>query len=248
MLGDTAVAVNPNDERYKHLVGKTVVVPFVNREIPVIADEYVDMEFGTGVVKITPAHDPNDFEVGVRHNLPVIRVMNDDGTMNENAGEFAGLDRYEARKRIVAETRRNGYFAKTEPHKHNVGSCYRCHATVEPIVSKQWFVKNGTSCKTGDQKQLKRRNTFSSRNGLKNVLQLDGKYKKTGAFRVSCGWGHRIPVWYCGDCAYSPPSKSLGSCAGVILTTPVPNSTIYVFVGYNGYFAVNERHHHGFAH
>ena len=129
MLGDTAVAVNPNDPRYTHLIGKTVIVPFVNREIPVIADEYVDMEFGTGVVKITPAHDPNDFEVGRRHNLPVIRVMNDDGTMNENAGEFAGMDRYEARKAIVERLKETGVLQRVEPHKHNVGSCYRCHTT-----------------------------------------------------------------------------------------------------------------------
>ena len=151
MLGDTAVAVNPNDERYKDLVGKTVIVPFVNREIPVIADEYVDMDFGTGVVKITPAHDPNDFEVGRRHNLPVIRVMNDDGTMNENAGEFAGLDRYEARKQIVARLKEMGILQKVEPHKHNVGSCYRCHTTVEPIVSKQWFVKMEPLAKPADR-------------------------------------------------------------------------------------------------
>ncbi len=199
MLGDTAVAVNPNDERYKHLVGKTVVVPFVNREIPVIADEYVDMSFGTGVVKITPAHDPNDFEVGVRHNLPVIRVMNDDGTMNENAGEFAGLDRYEARKRIVAKLKEMGILQKVEPHKHNVGSCYRCHTTVEPIVSKQWFVKMDVLAKPAIEAVKKGEIKFHPErfekiyyNWMENI--------KDWCISRQLWWGHRIPVWYCPDC------------------------------------------------
>ena len=199
MLGDTAVAVNPNDERYKHLVGKTVIVPFVNREIPVIADEYVDMEFGTGVVKITPAHDPNDFEVGVRHNLPVIRVMNDDGTMNENAGEFAGLDRYEARKQIVARLKEMGILQKVEPHKHNVGSCYRCHTTVEPIVSKQWFVKMEPlakpaikAVKDGEIRFHPERFAKTYFNWMENI--------KDWCISRQLWWGHRIPVWYCDDC------------------------------------------------
>ena len=199
MLGDTAVAVNPNDKRYAHLVGKTVVVPFVNREIPVIADEYVDMEFGTGVVKITPAHDPNDFEVGVRHNLPVIRVMNDDGTMNENAGEFAGLDRYEARKRIVAKLKEMGILQKVEPHKHNVGSCYRCHTTVEPIVSKQWFVKMQPlaepaieAVKNGDVNFHPDRFEKTYFNWMENI--------RDWCISRQLWWGHRIPVWYCEDC------------------------------------------------
>ncbi len=199
MLGDTAVAVNPNDDRYKHLVGKTVVVPFVNREIPVIADEYVDMSFGTGVVKITPAHDPNDFEVGVRHNLPVIRVMNDDGTMNENAGEFAGLDRYEARKRIVAKLKEMGILQKVEPHKHNVGSCYRCHTTVEPIVSKQWFVKMDVLAKPAIEAVKKGEIKFHPErfekiyyNWMENI--------KDWCISRQLWWGHRIPVWYCPDC------------------------------------------------
>ncbi len=199
MLGDTAVAVNPNDERYKHLVGKTVIVPFVNREIPVIADEYVDMSFGTGVVKITPAHDPNDFEVGVRHNLPVIRVMNDDGTMNELAGEFAGLDRYEARKQIVAKLKEMGILQKVEPHKHNVGSCYRCHTTVEPIVSKQWFVKMDVlakpaieAVKKGDIKFHPERFEKIYYNWMENI--------KDWCISRQLWWGHRIPVWYCPDC------------------------------------------------
>ena len=134
MLGDTAVAVHPDDERYKHLVGKMVILPLVNREIPVIADEYVDMEFGTGVVKITPAHDPNDFEVGLRHNLPQLKVMNDDATMNELAGQYSGMDRYEARKQIVKDLENLDLLVKIEDHTHNVGECYRC--TKEPIISK----------------------------------------------------------------------------------------------------------------
>ena len=199
MLGDTAVAVNPNDERYKDLVGKTVIVPFVNREIPVIADEYVDMDFGTGVVKITPAHDPNDFEVGRRHNLPVIRVMNDDGTMNENAGEFAGLDRYEARKQIVARLKEMGILQKVEPHKHNVGSCYRCHTTVEPIVSKQWFVKMEPlakpaiqAVKDGEIKFHPERFEKTYFNWMENI--------RDWCISRQLWWGHRIPVWYCDDC------------------------------------------------
>ncbi len=199
MLGDTAVAVNPNDPRYTHLIGKTVVVPFVNREIPVIADEYVDMEFGTGVVKITPAHDPNDFEVGLRHNLPIIRIMNDDGTMNENAGEFAGLDRYEARKQIVARLKEMGILQKVEPHKHNVGTCYRCHTTVEPLVSKQWFVKMGDLAKPAIQAVKDGTITFHPKryentyfNWMENI--------RDWCISRQLWWGHRIPVWYCDDC------------------------------------------------
>ncbi len=199
MLGDTAVAVNPNDERYKHLVGKTVIVPFVNREIPIIADDYVDMEFGTGVVKITPAHDPNDFEVGLRHNLPIIRVMNDDGTMNENAGEFAGLDRYEARKQIVARLKEMGILQKVEPHKHNVGSCYRCHTTVEPIVSKQWFVKMEPLAKPAIEAVKKGEIKFHPERFEKIYFNWMENIKDWCISR-QLWWGHRIPVWYCQDC------------------------------------------------
>ena len=140
LFGDTAVAVNPEDERYKDLVGKMLVLPLVGREIPVIADEYVDKEFGTGAVKITQAHDPNDFEVGKRHNLEEINILNDDGTINENGGKFAGMDRYEARKAIVKELEEEGYLVRIEAHEHNVGTHDRCHTTVEPMVKKQWFV------------------------------------------------------------------------------------------------------------
>ncbi|NLZ25811.1 MAG: class I tRNA ligase family protein, partial [Clostridiales bacterium] len=141
MLGDTAVAVNPKDEKLSGYIGKSVILPIMKREIPIIGDDYVELGFGTGAVKITPAHDPNDFEVGLRHNLEVIRVMDDGAVMNENAGKYQGLDRYEARKRIVEEMKELGLLEKIEPHKHNVGTCYRCRETVEPIVSKQWFVK-----------------------------------------------------------------------------------------------------------
>ena len=141
LFGDTAVAVNPDDERYKDLIGKMLILPLVGREIPVIADEYVDKEFGTGCVKITPAHDPNDFEVGVRHNLEQIKVMNDDATMNKYAGKYEGMDRYECRKAMVKDLEDEGLLVKVEDHAHNVGQCYRCGTTVEPIISKQWFVK-----------------------------------------------------------------------------------------------------------
>ena len=141
MFGDTAVAVNPEDERYKSIVGKTLILPLIGREIPVIADEYVDKEFGTGCVKITPAHDPNDFEVGLRHNLEQIKVMNDDATMNSYCGKYEGMDRYECRSAMLSDLENDGLLVKTEEHVHNVGQCYRCGTTVEPIISKQWFVK-----------------------------------------------------------------------------------------------------------
>ena len=141
MLGDTAVAVHPEDERYKHLIGKTVILPLVNREIPIIADEYVDKEFGTGAVKITPAHDPNDFEMGLRHNLPSVTVMDREAKMNDQAGKYQGMDRYEARKAIVKDLEALGLLVKVDDHQHAVGECYRCATVVEPMVSKQWFVK-----------------------------------------------------------------------------------------------------------
>ncbi len=199
MLGDTAVAVNPVDERYKALVGKTLRLPLTDREIPVVADEYVDMEFGTGCVKITPAHDPNDFEVGKRHDLPVIRVMNDDGTMNEQAGGYAGQDRYAARKNIVADLEAGGYLVKVEPHVHNVGHCYRCHTTVEPIVSKQWFVKMEPLAKPAIAAVMKNKVKFIPERFTKVYYNWMENVRDWCISR-QLWWGHRIPVWYCDDC------------------------------------------------
>ena len=199
MLGDTAVAVNPNDERYKDMVGKTVILPIVHREIPIIADEYVDMEFGTGVVKITPAHDPNDFEVGLRHNLPVINVMTEDAKIVDEYPKYAGMDRYEARKAIVADLEAEGVLVKIEDHSHNVGTCYRCHTTVEPRVSKQWFVK---------MKELAKPAIDAVKNG--DTRFVPSHFDKTyfhwlEGIRDWCisrqlWWGHQIPAFYCDDC------------------------------------------------
>ena len=211
MLGDTAVAVNPKDKRYTALIGKTVILPLLNKEIPIVADSYVDMQFGTGAVKITPAHDPNDFEVGLRHNLPVIRVMNDDGTMNENAGKYNGLSRYEARKRIVEDLKDCGALVKIEPHTHSVGHCYRCHDTVEPIVSKQWFVKMEPLAKPAvdavKNKSIKftpKRFTKIYYNWMENI--------RDWCISRQLWWGHRIPAYYCEECgetvvAESAPAK-----------------------------------------
>ena len=199
MLGDTAVAVHPDDERYTSLVGKTLKLPLTDREIPVVADEYVDKEFGTGCVKITPAHDPNDFEVGKRHDLEVIRVMNDDGSMNELAGKYAGLDRYEARKQIVKDLQTLGALVKIEPHTHNVGHCYRCHSTVEPIVSKQWFVKMEPLAKPAINAVMKNRVKFVPDRFSKTYYNWMENVRDWCISR-QLWWGHRIPVWYCDDC------------------------------------------------
>ncbi|MCR5742422.1 MAG: valine--tRNA ligase [Lachnospiraceae bacterium] len=199
MLGDTAVAVNPDDDRYKDIVGKTLLLPIVNKEIPVIADSYVDKEFGTGCVKITPAHDPNDFEVGKRHNLEQINILNDDATINENGGKYAGLDRYEARKLIVEELDKLGLLVKIEPHTHNVGTHDRCHTTIEPMVKPQWFVKMDEMIKPAVE-------------GVKNgeISLLPNRMEKTyfnwtDNIRDWCisrqlWWGHRIPAYYCDKC------------------------------------------------
>ncbi len=199
MLGDTAVAVNPGDERYKHLVGKMLLLPLVNKEIPLIADEYVEQEFGTGCVKITPAHDPNDFEVGLRHSLPVINIMNEDGTINQNGGRYAGMDRYAARKAIVAELEAQGYLVRVEDYSHNVGCCYRCGTTVEPLVSKQWFVKMEPLAKEalrvvneGEVKFIPERFSKTYTNWMENVHDW--------CISRQLWWGHRIPAWYCPDC------------------------------------------------
>lgn len=199
LLGDTALAVHPDDERYQALVGKTVILPLVGREIPIVADSYVEMDFGTGVVKITPAHDPNDFEVGLRHNLPVINVMNDDATINENGGKYRGMDRYECRKQIVADLEAEGFLVKVEDHKHNVGSCYRCSTKVEPRVSKQWFVKMGPlagpaieAVRSGETKFVPDRFSKIYYHWMENI--------KDWCISRQLWWGHRIPAWYCQDC------------------------------------------------
>ncbi|WP_418790757.1 valine--tRNA ligase [Phosphitispora sp. TUW77] len=199
MLGDTAVAVHPDDDRYRHLIGQTVILPIVGREIPVVADTYVDPEFGTGVVKITPAHDPNDFEVGKRHNLSEINVMNLDGTMNEEAGKYQDMDRYECRKEILKDLEEGGFLLKVEDHTHAVGQCYRCSTTVEPIISKQWFVKMGPlaepairAAKEGKVKFVPERFTKVYLNWMENI--------RDWCISRQLWWGHRIPVWYCRDC------------------------------------------------
>ena len=207
MLGDTAVAVNPKDKRYKNMVGKTLVLPLVGREIPIIADDYVDREFGSGAVKITPAHDPNDFEVGLRHDLPVIRVMNDDGTMNENAGVYAGLDRFAAREKIVEDLKACGALVKIEPHTHNVGHCYRCKSTVEPIVSKQWFVKMAPLAGPAIDAVARKKIKFTPDRFSKIYFNwMEGI--KDWCISRQLWWGHRIPVWYCDDCGAMTVSKT----------------------------------------
>ena len=199
LLGDTAVAVNPDDPRYQHLIGKTLILPLVGREIPVVADSYVDIEFGTGCVKITPAHDPNDFEVGKRHNLPIINIMNNDATINQNGGKYCGLDRYEARKQIVEDLEKEGLLVKVVDHVHNVGSCYRCHNTVEPWASSQWFVKMDDLAKpaidavrNGDINFIPKRMDKTYYNWMENI--------KDWCISRQLWWGHRIPAYYCPDC------------------------------------------------
>lgn len=199
MLGDSAVAVNPADDRYKDIVGKTVMLPFMNREIPVIADEYVDMEFGTGVVKITPAHDPNDFEVGKRHDLPVINILNDDATINANGGEFEGMDRYEARKIIVEKMDEMGLLVKIEDHSHNVGTHDRCKTTVEPMVKPQWFVAMEELAKPAIEAVKNGDLEFVPKNYDKTYLHWLENIRDWCISR-QLWWGHRIPAWYCQEC------------------------------------------------
>ena len=199
LLGDTAVAVNPNDDRFKHLIGKTLKLPLTDREIPVVGDEYVDIEFGTGAVKITPAHDPNDFEVGKRHNLPIINVMNDDATINKNGGKFEGMARYDARKAIVEELDAMGLLVKIEDHAHNVGTHDRCKTTIEPMVKEQWFVKMDElikpaveAVKTGEIKLIPERMEKTYYNWTDNI--------RDWCISRQLWWGHRIPAYYCDEC------------------------------------------------
>ncbi|MBR5356839.1 MAG: valine--tRNA ligase, partial [Lachnospiraceae bacterium] len=208
MLGDTAVAVNPNDERYTYLKGRKVWLPLVNKAIPVVEDNYVDMEFGTGVVKITPAHDPNDFEVGKRHNLPEINILNDDATINSNGGEYEGLDRYEARKRIVEDLDKLGLLVEIEDYSHNVGTCYRCGTTVEPMIKKQWFVKMDelikpavNAVKTGDIKLVPESMDKTYYNWTDNI--------RDWCISRQLWWGHRIPAYYCEECGEIVVAKSM---------------------------------------
>ena len=207
MLGDTGVAVNPNDERYKDLIGKKCLLPLVNREIPIVADEYVDMEFGTGCVKMTPAHDPNDFEVGLRCNLESIRVLDDHGVVNENGGKYQGMERYEARKAIVADLDELGLLEKIEDHQHNVGTCYRCGTDVEPIISAQWFVKMGPLAeealrvvRDGETKFVPERFTKTYTNWMENVHDW--------CISRQLWWGHQIPAWTCAECGHITVSET----------------------------------------
>ena len=199
LFGDTAVAVNPEDERYKDLIGKMLVLPLVGREIPVIADEYVDKEFGTGCVKITPAHDPNDFEVGQRHNLEQIKVMNDDATMNSYAGKYEGMDRYECRKAMVKDLEEQGLLVKVEDHSHNVGQCYRCGTTVEPIISKQWFVKMKPLAQPAIDAVKNKETEFVPEHFEKVYFHWLENIRDWCISR-QLWWGHRIPAFYCDDC------------------------------------------------
>ena len=206
MLGDSGVCVNPNDERYTAIVGKKVILPLVNKEIPIVADDYAEMEFGTGCVKMTPAHDPNDFEVGLRHNLEVIRVLDDNGVVNEYGGKYEGMDRYEARKAIVADLEAQGYLVKVEDYSHNVGTCYRCHNDVEPIISAQWFVKMKPLAKEalrvvneGETKFVPERFSKTYTNWMENV--------RDWCISRQLWWGHQIPAWTCAECGHITVSR-----------------------------------------
>ena len=207
MLGDTGVAVNPEDEKFKHLIGKTCILPLVGREIPIVGDEYCEIGFGTGAVKMTPAHDPNDFEVGLRHHLEVIRCIADDGKINENGGKFEGMDRYECRKAIVADLEAEGYLVKAEPYSHNVGTCYRCHNDVEPLISAQWFVKMAPLAKEairvvedGTINFVPERFTKTYINWMENVHDW--------CISRQLWWGHQIPAWYCDECGHINVSRT----------------------------------------
>ena len=211
MMGDTGVAVNPHDERYAHLVGKTCILPLIDREIPIVADDYVEMDFGTGCVKMTPAHDPNDFEVGLRHNLDTIRVIDDNGKINENGGKYCGMDRYEARKAVVADMEALGLMEKTEDYSHNVGTCYRCGSDVEPLISAQWFVKMEPLAKEalrvvrdGEVQFIPERFSKTYTNWMENVHDW--------CISRQLWWGHQIPAWTCSDCGHITVDREDPAC------------------------------------
>lgn len=206
------MAVHPEDERYKGMVGKTLILPLVGREIPVVADEYVERDFGTGVVKITPAHDPNDFEVGRRHHLDVINVMNDDGSINENGGKYAGMSGLDARKQIVKELDEQGFLVSIEPIKHNVGTCYRCGSTIEPRVSKQWFVKMEPLAKPAI-KAVRDKDVQFIPDRMEKIYFNWMENIKDWCISRQLWWGHRIPAWYCPDCGEMTVSRTdLDTC------------------------------------
>lgn len=207
ILGDTAVAVNPNDERYNKLIGKTLILPLIGREIPIVGDDYVDMEFGTGVVKITPAHDPNDFEIGLRHNLPIINILNDNATLNDKCGKYKGMDRVKARKEIVNDLKLEGSLVKVEPYKHNVGQCYRCHTTVEPKVSTEWFVKMKPLAEPAIKAVKDKKTEFVPQRFEKIYFHWMENIKDWCISR-QLWWGHRIPAWHCEDCKEIIVSKT----------------------------------------
>ena len=211
MMGDTGVAVNPEDERFRHLVGKTCILPIMNREIPIVADEYVELGFGTGAVKMTPAHDPNDFEVGLRHNLETIRVIDDNGTINANGGPYNGMDRYECRKQLVKDLEEQGYLVKTEEYSHNVGTCYRCKNDVEPLISAQWFVKMAPLAEEalrvvndGEVKFIPERFSKIYTNWMENVHDW--------CISRQLWWGHQIPAWTCADCGHITVDRADPTC------------------------------------
>ena len=206
-MGDTGVAVNPNDKRYKHLIGKTCILPIMNREIPIFGDEYVDMEFGTGCVKVTPCHDPNDFEMGQRHNLEQILVFNEDATVNANGGKYEGMDRYECRKAVVKDLEEGGYLVKIEDHEHNVGTCYRCGTTVEPMTSAQWFVKMAPLAKPAMDVVNEGKTKFVPDRFSKTYLRWMENVHDWCISR-QLWWGHRIPAFYCEDCGEMTVSKT----------------------------------------
>lgn len=206
MLGDTAVAVHPEDERYKNLIGKTVILPLVNKEIPIVGDTYVEREFGTGVVKITPAHDPNDFAVGERHNLPIVKIFTDEGVVNENGGKYQGLERYKARKEILKDLEAEGYLVKTQDHTHNVGTCYRCATTIETMVSEQWFVKMKPLADPANKAVREKIVEFIPERFEKIYFSWMDNVKDWCISR-QLWWGHRIPVWYCDECGEIIVSK-----------------------------------------